>query len=498
MTKKKTAAAPPPPPQLALNPQAATPAMRSSLQELQSSLLCPLCNKVFDEPATLSCSHTFCLSCMDEFAANNWNCPVCGAPLACRGSRETSYLSINPQIQTVCASLKIICNTLNHAPPEWWNSNTDSQEEEVDMEQYSPEKSLENSQQDEDEYSPEDSEQTEAFSRPKQSPRDWMTPIIENRSCGLPSQSPGMSPISHMASQQEQQRPMTDVRMEGIREGETETSNGAQESPLSQQSEKESTAMNTKAASVPLVLLASELLTNDLEILEALQTTNTLKLITANQNTAATADYAVCGNAEITTGDGFLVGRTYPYLLAVARGIPIVNISYFQEECAQPVDEAHLKHQVIGDAESTKWMAPQRAIESKQEGIALLEGYTILLFGDFESLPKSPASKRSRSGSVKKTQESTHTTYSLERLQCLLQACGATIVHDIASLVGLPNHKVAVMLRPDPHPRDWRAARKELEEYPSLPLIRGNWLLDSISNFQAKNINEYTQAATKK
>jgi hypothetical protein len=143
-------------------------------------------------------------------------------------------------------------------------------------------------------------------------------------------------------------------------------------------------------------------------------------------------------------------------------------------------------------------MAPQRAIKSKQEGIALLDGYNILLFGDFESLPKSPASKRSRSGVVKKNQESIQATYSLERLQCLLQACGATIVHDVTSLVGLSNDKLAVMLRPDPHPRDWRAARKELEKYPTLPLIRGNWLLDSISNFQVKDVNDYTQVTIKK
>jgi hypothetical protein len=436
---------------------------------------------------------------MDEFAANHWNCPFpgCGAPLACRGSRETSYLSINPQIQTVVASLSVICDALNRAPPEWWNSS-DSQEE-VDVEQYSPEKCLEHSQQEEDEYSPEDSEQTEAFTRPKQSPRgDWMTPIIENRSCGLPSQSPGMSPISHMASQQEQQH-MAGVRMENIPKGERETS-GARESPISSHPPENESTMNTKIPSVPSVLVASALSTKDFEILEALQTTNKLTLVTgANQNTEAAVDYAVCGNAEMTTGDGFLVGRTFAYLLAVARGIPIVNISYFQEETEfAQLDEEYKKHQVIGDVESTEWMAPQRAIKSKQEGIALLDGYNILLFGDFESLPKSPASKRSRSGVVKKNQESIQATYSLERLQCLLQACGATIVHDVTSLVGLSNDKVAVMLRPDPHPRDWRAARKELEKYPTLPLIRGNWLLDSISNFQVKDVNDYTQVTIKK
>jgi hypothetical protein len=60
------------------------------------------------------------------------------------------------------------------------------------------------------------------------------------------------------------------------------------------------------------------------------------------------------------------------------------------------------------------------------------------------------------------------------------------------------NEKVAVMLRPNPHTRDWRAASKDLEDYLNLPLICANWLLDSIGNFHVKEFSDYTHASLKK
>ena len=49
--------------------------MRESLQALQKSLNCALCQSVTVRPVTLSCAHTFCCSCIDVYAENNWNCP---------------------------------------------------------------------------------------------------------------------------------------------------------------------------------------------------------------------------------------------------------------------------------------------------------------------------------------------------------------------------------------------------------------------------------------
>ena len=523
MTKKKKARAaerpaPPPPPELVLDPETTTPAMRKSLKELQSSLLCPLCNQVFVDPSTLPCAHTFCLSCMDEYACNAWACPVpgCGFPLTLRGGREGSYLKINPQIQTVVTSLSVICETLNNAPKEWWNADeedSDDDGEVVDFNKYSPCPSTRSPSED----SPEDSEQTEAFARPTTDsaarPDDWMIPIQEDsiiaediRSCALPSQSPNCSPIAHMASQEMQQHNVVsdDRRMEeGVLGDKDNTKRSLVErkEPSTARFEQGIDTLDEKMPSVLTVLVASELKASEREMLGELVRANEIKLVTPDDE--GYTDYAVCGNAEFESGDGFLVNRTYGYLLAVARGIPIVNISYFQDKQSsrEMKPDGNHKHKVIGEADSSEWMAPQRAMKNKRGkgGTRLLQGYTVLLVGDFDSLPKSPASKRYRSGAAKKD-ENLQSTYSSDRLERLLRACGATVVRDVTSLVGVKDDdKVAVMLRPKPHSRDWRAARKELEDYPTLPIICGNWLLDSIGDFRVKDFDGYIQAnATRK
>ena len=49
--------------------------MRESLQALQQSLNCALCQSITVRPVTLSCAHTFCCTCIDVYAENNWSCP---------------------------------------------------------------------------------------------------------------------------------------------------------------------------------------------------------------------------------------------------------------------------------------------------------------------------------------------------------------------------------------------------------------------------------------
>jgi hypothetical protein len=158
---------------------------------------------------------------------------------------------------------------------------------------------------------------------------------------------------------------------------------------------------------------------------------------------------------------------------------------------------------VIGDVDSSEWMAPQRAMESRISGggTTLLEGYSIFFYGDFDSLPTKTSSKHCRSGEPKDAPK-IHTMYSLDRLECLARTCGATTLRDKESLRNMlattSNDKVAVMLRPNPHPRDWRAANKHLHDYPTLSVICGDWLLDSIANFRVKEFSNYTHASRKK
>jgi hypothetical protein len=257
----------------------------------------------------------------------------------------------------------------------------------------------------------------------------------------------------------------------------------------------------TPISTVPTVMVASALRLQDRKIMDKLLDDDKIKLHPIMQE-ETTADYAICGNAEFETGDGYVVGRTYGYLLALACRIPIVNISYLESNFDKIPDG---KHQVIGDVDSTEWMAPQRAMESRSSrgGTTLLDGFSILLYGDFDSMPTNTSSKRSRSGEPKEAPK-VHTMYSLNRLECLLRTCGATILRDKESLDNMlvcsttSNDKVAVMVRPNPHPRDWRAANKHFHDYPTLSVICGDWLLDSIGNFHVKEFLDYTHASRKK
>ena len=56
-------------------PLQASRAMIESLQNLRDALRCSLCQNVYHEPMTLSCSHTFCRDCIDRHACNSWQCP---------------------------------------------------------------------------------------------------------------------------------------------------------------------------------------------------------------------------------------------------------------------------------------------------------------------------------------------------------------------------------------------------------------------------------------
>lgn len=49
------------------DPEKITDFMRQSLDQFQSALVCPLCDKRLKDPATLACSHSFCREvCMNE------------------------------------------------------------------------------------------------------------------------------------------------------------------------------------------------------------------------------------------------------------------------------------------------------------------------------------------------------------------------------------------------------------------------------------------------
>uniref|UniRef100_A0A3B3XDC1 RING-type E3 ubiquitin transferase n=1 Tax=Poecilia mexicana TaxID=48701 RepID=A0A3B3XDC1_9TELE len=52
---------------------------RTLLEILESFLSCHVCSETFRDPVSLSCNHSFCSSCLEEFweQTGNKNCPIC-------------------------------------------------------------------------------------------------------------------------------------------------------------------------------------------------------------------------------------------------------------------------------------------------------------------------------------------------------------------------------------------------------------------------------------
>lgn len=111
---------------LRLDHDKATEEMKNSVSRFARLLICPLCNKIFNKPTTLSsCAHSFCMECIDQYSAdNNELCPVkgCNMPISITGSHKGSYRKINPQLSQSIESLRVICNSLNKASDHWWLS----------------------------------------------------------------------------------------------------------------------------------------------------------------------------------------------------------------------------------------------------------------------------------------------------------------------------------------------------------------------------------------
>jgi len=102
----------------------ATEQMQKSISKFASLLICPLCNKIFDRPATLSaCGHTYCMNCIDAYSSKNCNCPACGMPISIVGSNGGSFRKLNLQISQTIESLQLICNNLNQSKKNWWLSH---------------------------------------------------------------------------------------------------------------------------------------------------------------------------------------------------------------------------------------------------------------------------------------------------------------------------------------------------------------------------------------
>jgi Zinc finger, C3HC4 type (RING finger) len=504
----------PPPSQLDLHVLKTTQSMRTSLQSLHACLLCPLCNQTFHNPVTLpACAHSFCQECISDYACNSYECPVCALPIMLRGARAGKFDKTNPQIETVVSSFANICNALNAAPEQWWKEQSpeesqilqagvndeqysfamprdddhpgdqldddarnkpSSQPEEEIMEFEPVEEVMEHSRGNDinglDEVEDESDDPTQPFPSPSS--------LLSTRSCSLPSQSPGCSVIAPAASQLssfEEDRVMTELALNKTIDDDI----------VRNKTIATACSRNEKVK----VVVASELSTGDRNVLSKLEKEGRIDIVEtiSDENVIA-----VCGNGELETGDGWLVGITFQYLVAMARGAEVMYATYFHNF---PLRERDEKNRVIGIGCSTDWMGPQRAMEARMKGEYLLEGYSLIFVGEFDVLPHSR-----RGGNT-----ATHKIFNKERIQTLVGLCGAKVMnvcdlHDHDTIIKIKqSDKVAFLIRPDPHARDWRAARKEASAtvVNDKPIVCANWVLESLADYRCKDITIYTQTMFK-
>jgi hypothetical protein len=512
------------------------------LDNLYSCLLCPLCNKMYNNPVTLpACAHSFCQTCINDYSCDNYNCPVCTLPITLRGSRAGKFDKTNPQIETVVNSFSNICKALNEAPEHWWKEPVAEVEHELPEvlqtgcdEAYSfvmprddddheneeggdegEEKTYDEETVEEEvmEFQPEEEEeeimefQPDATNRTTEgqpvnlakavkSPESMKTddddatahfPIgatpasaQSKRSCSLPSQSPDCSVIPFAASQMtpiEEHHQQDDSDMGDNKENEVD--NQALKTPKISNLQDED---DHEAEDTVRIFVASQLSSQDRKLLKNLEretvSMEVIDRLDAGCNSMNTI--CLCGNAEMETGDGWLVGPTYHYLEAMARGIPIMHTSSYLKN-----PDTTTKHRVIGIGSSSDWMGPQRAVDARGKSeVLFLDGYTLRLVGDFDTLPK-------RAGG-----EAQETIYSKDRLGTLLKLCGANLVSD--SFIGSTSEDTerACLIRPNPHSRDWRAARKEVDD--GTVIVCANWLLESLADYHCKEWTPYTQTNFKK
>lgn len=428
-----------------------------------------------------------------------------------RGGRAGKFDKTNPQIETVVSSFASICNALNAAPDQWWKEQSPEESQilqaGVNDEQYSF--AMPRDDNDNDDYLDEnENAMNDTSSQPEEEVMEFQpveevmeysrgsdekgldsvedegddptqpfpspSSLLSTRSCSLPSQSPGCSVIAPAASQLSSFEEVEVVKERAVK-------NTCAEVTMTKRPIADVSMRNERVR----VVVASELSTHDRNVLNKLEKEGQIDIVEtiSDENVIA-----VCGNAELETGDGWLVGITFHYLVAMARGAKVMYATYFHN---LPLREQDEKNRVIGIGCSTDWMGPQRALAARTNGEFLLEGYSLIFVGEFDVLPHSRRGEKT----------ATHKIFSRERIETLVGLCGAKVigVSDLQNLddINTIKHsdKVAFLIRPDPHTRDWRAARKEASATTmnGKPIVCANWVLESLADYRCKDMNLYTQ-----
>lgn len=226
--------------------------------------------------------------------------------------------------------------------------------------------------------------------------------------------------------------------------------------------------------------------------------------------------YAICSNAEYQTCDGYMMPRNFKYVLAVACGLSIVEIGMVRKASAShglhdPSRYLYVpgtvkndsstsrkrcrrnesipeNFDVVGHVSSTiEFGGPKKSrdqlihrwnYQSKDSySNGLLDNYTIILYGDYDSYRKDMNSDD---------------VYTLGRVKMLLALCGAEIqdMSEITSNDTTCDRKVVVMTRNAPNADDV-AHVSTLTKNDDIPIVSVQWLEDSITEFKVRSVESY-------
>ncbi len=253
--------------------------------------------------------------------------------------------------------------------------------------------------------------------------------------------------------------------------------------------------------------------------------------------------YAVCFNAEYQTCDGFIIPRSFRYLLAVACGLTIVDFSFLRKAssissrkktvpdylyapgCAKSVEvppkkvnrsrgrkeeEVEDSYFVAGDVESVELMGPKRSRQQLLERMAkctscsydngLLNEYSIFLVGEFDKVPLSKRQKRKKLAPAN-ADANDFDLYTKGRVKILLKLCGALIMNDVHGnydCLESTGRTIVTLTRNKPTAKDMKLAKSSLKEagisddkIQNAAVVELKWLQDSIAEFKVKDLDGY-------
>lgn len=254
--------------------------------------------------------------------------------------------------------------------------------------------------------------------------------------------------------------------------------------------------------------------------------------------------YSICTYSEYQMYEGFMVSRSFRYILSVACGLSIVDMSFLrkassssfgaskylyapntmkeQEETSsgrrkrsrgKESSEAPEVFHIIGDSDSIELMAPQR---SRSEALqrcqnlgsgnhhynnGLLEEFEIRLFGKFDDIPdyiraQEGGKKRKPSRASEKNSnlsEKPDNAYTLGRVKFLLEICGATVQHCKDGVVQDFNgdKKKVVLTRKKLNAKQINKVKEQLGKNEDVSFVPLKWLEDSIAEFNVKDLDNY-------